>query len=328
MAMFSVVTGARAGHETFELRDEAAGSSVVVVPTLGNACVAFRVTTASGNWHVLDEPPDADALVRRTTNYGIPILYPWPNRVRGGVFTFRGRRVQLPTAGAGPHAIHGLTRLMPWNVEASGTDRTGAFIRCAVQVGGGQSPFPFATTLRVEYRLSGQSIGMRAEATNDTTVAAPTGFGIHPWFTLPLGPNGSRDACMLTLPAREIWELEELVTTGRRLPVPPDLDLRDGRTLAALALDHVYTGLALEDGWCTATVDDTTNARRIEVASDAAFREHVVYAPSSRNVVCLEPYTCTTDAFNLDERGVDAGTVALLPGQRWSGTLVVRARQS
>jgi aldose 1-epimerase len=40
--------------------------------------------------------------------------------------------------------------------------------------------------------------------------------------------------------------------------------------------------------------------------------------------VCLEPYTCTTDAINLEQRGVDTGWRVLDPGREWSGVVELR----
>jgi len=38
-------------------------------------------------------------------------------------------------------------------------------------------------------------------------------------------------------------------------------------------------------------------------------------------VVCLEPYSGTTNAVNLHFEGVDAGLVILEPGQVWDATV-------
>lgn len=46
------------------------------------------------------------------------------------------------------------------------------------------------------------------------------------------------------------------------------------------------------------------------------FREFVVFTPPQRSCVCLEPYTCATDAIHLAARGIDAGWRVLSPGQR------------
>jgi aldose 1-epimerase len=37
--------------------------------------------------------------------------------------------------------------------------------------------------------------------------------------------------------------------------------------------------------------------------------------------MCLEPYTCTTDAINLQQRGVDAGLIVLPPDGLWAATI-------
>ena len=43
-------------------------------------------------------------------------------------------------------------------------------------------------------------------------------------------------------------------------------------------------------------------------------------------MLCIEPYTCATDALNLQARGVDAGLLTLPPGGRWSAGYTISAR--
>ena len=50
-------------------------------------------------------------------------------------------------------------------------------------------------------------------------------------------------------------------------------------------------------------------------------RGWVVFAPTNRPVICLEPYTCATDAHNLHARGLDAGMIVLPPGETWEGRI-------
>ena len=45
--------------------------------------------------------------------------------------------------------------------------------------------------------------------------------------------------------------------------------------------------------------------------SSPVFRELVVFTPEHRQAFCLEPYTCTTDAVNLQSRGLDTGWLEL-----------------
>jgi aldose 1-epimerase len=51
------------------------------------------------------------------------------------------------------------------------------------------------------------------------------------------------------------------------------------------------------------------------VYSDPAFTDYVMFTPGSRDAVAIEPYTCTTDAVNLQEAGIEAGWRVLPAGQ-------------
>jgi aldose 1-epimerase len=62
----------------------------------------------------------------------------------------------------------------------------------------------------------------------------------------------------------------------------------------------------------------------VEVSAGPDFRDWVIYAPSDRPVVAIEPYTCAPDAFNLASRGVDAGARTLAPGAQWRGAIEIR----
>jgi aldose 1-epimerase len=255
-------------------------------------------------------------------------MFPWPNRVRDGRFTFGGREVELPLPQGRPHAIHGLTRERAWTVEKSGTDGDGAFCRASVTIG--EAPddvWPFPARLTVEYWLDGGSLSIHAEAENIGSTRMPMGFGIHPWFDVPFGSDTSRDAMELRARAERYWELDDtLCTTGPVRPVSDGIDLRSWSPIAGRFVDDVYTDLSLEDGWFTAEVRDPANGRTIAVRSDISFREHVVFAPLHSDVVCLEPYTCTTDAFNLAVHGRDSGMFVLEPGQAWRGVIQIIAR--
>jgi aldose 1-epimerase len=325
---FRVSTGEQVGHSVVVLSDLEAETQAILVPSFGFPCIAFRVTIDGGIWNVLSEPPDAESFATRVGRYGLPLMYPWPNRIRAGTFTFEGRECTMPVGGRGPHAIHGLTRERPWTVAESGADEQAAFCRAHVRTG--ESPddvWPFQSELSFEYRLRGRTLGMRAVATNLGSSPMPMGFGIHPWFDVPFGSASSRDEMEIRANADAYWDLDEtLCTTGSVRPAAEGTDLRGWSAIAGRFIDDVYTDLQLDGGWFTAEVRDPANGRSIAVRSDRAFREHVVFAPLHSAVICLEPYTCTTDAFNLTARGLDAGTIVLAPGQTWSGTMAIEAR--
>ncbi len=59
---------------------------------------------------------------------------------------------------------------------------------------------------------------------------------------------------------------------------------------------------------------DPAAGLEIRQSFDSAFRELVVYTPPHGRSVCLEPYTCITDAIHLSELGIDGGWRVLDPG--------------
>jgi aldose 1-epimerase len=276
---------------------------------------------------VLTEPPTLSAFLTRPTRYGIPILFPWPNRIRDGRFTFEGRDFQLPLTPGAPHASHGFVRQRPWTVQSAGADERGAFCRASIDLGeSADDAWPFPCRLTLEYRLFGSALGIQAEAENLGTAPMPMGFGIHPWFDVPFGPTGTRGEMELRVPASTFWELDDsFCTTGNVRPVGDGFDARGWRPLEDRFVDDVFTGLTLQNGWFVAELRDPSSGQQITVRSDGAFREHVVFAPHYADVVCLEPYTCATDAFNLAARSLDSGMVVLEPGQAWRGQIVIQA---
>ena len=187
-------------------------------------------------------------------------------------------------------------------------------------------PWPFKSRLTMEYRLSGSTLSIRADAENVDVVPMPMGFGLHPWFTVPFKAGSPRGGHELKVPGSAIWELESNLPTGTIVPAESIFDARDWRPLDDTLLDDVYTSLELEDGWFTARLRDPASGREVTVRSDGAFREHVAYAPLHIQAVCLEPYTCTTDAFNLAARGIDGGMMVLEPGARWRGRVAIEAK--
>ncbi len=282
------------------------GALAEIVPAWGGSVVALEI----GGRPVL-EPAPFDEIARKPTSYGIPILFPFPNRIRDGRFSFEGVELRIDPP------RHGLVRDKPWRVTGSGARQTEAWVTLrldardhpeAILV---QFPFPFE--LDITYRLGAQTFELEAFARNVGGRAMPAGFGIHPYFDAPAGGN-------VSVPASELWELSDSLPTGRIVPVDDRRDLRQPRAIAGLALDDLYTGVASDaDGLARCAILDPGRRTLIEF-EPRSLPEVVVYTPPSRRAICIEPQSCPTDAFNLAARGIDAHVVRLEPGNaaRWS----------
>ena len=201
---YGVTSEVRDQIEVFSLKD-GARAVAEIAPALGNNCYSFSAGTA-----VL-EPVDFAEFRQRPTSYGIPILFPFPNRVRDGRFRFGGEEY------APDPPRHGFVRDKAWVVEQYGaSEEEGAWIISSFDTAAyGErilKSFPFPFRLEVTYRLKNGALEMATIARNTGTREMPVGFGIHPYFRLPA--NG-----VVTVPASERWELSDSLPTGNVLAV-------------------------------------------------------------------------------------------------------------
>lgn len=331
MGGYSVLERRESDELVVELRDDRAMCSAVIVPGIGATCNRFTWSHQGESLELISGAPDYQTLRQTPILYGNPILFPFPNRIRDGKFGFRGRRIDLPINEPERHnAIHGLVYNRPWDVVESGaSDGEGAWVtlrfssRSFPEV---EAAFPFPFQAEYTYRLKGGALVNEFKATNVGDAPMPMGFGVHPWFRAPLSKKGSRGACRVKAPVSGVWRLDDrLLPTGDIVPPKPERDLARGVPLADEEYDDVYSGLN-RNGPSEAVYTDPGTGVEIAVISDRVFRELVIYAPLSRDIVCLEPYTCVTDAFNLEAQGIDAGMIVLEPGESWSATIVYSPR--
>jgi aldose 1-epimerase len=313
---YRIASEIRDGVEIFSLHSTD-DTYVTIAPRWGNACVAFKV-------HGVDvlEPVEWQELQKHPTSYGIPILFPFPNRIRDGTFTFRGRRyVVTPPR-------HGFVRQRPWNVLATGaSDEDGAWLRSrleATQYPEILTQFPWPFRIDVGYRLKDSTLHI------ETTVQhvgaqgdMPMGFGLHPYFRHP-------ERGTVHVPARRRWELIDSLPTGKLLEVEGRYDLRRPKDLADVGVvDDIWTDLIADArGTLRCILQDLSSGLQTVVECDPEQFPHVVVytPPVPRRAICIEPYTCPTDGFNLQNRGVESHLMVLRPGETITLNVRIAAR--
>jgi aldose 1-epimerase len=312
-------------HTVYVLEDRDAGSSARVLADFGFNCYSFRCRSGSRECELLrTQDHFADEPARASGN-GTPILFPFPNRIRGGQFAFGGKTYQLTRNERGANAIHGLIIDRPWRV--AGIDEktaavTGEFqlTRDAPEL---RDLWPADFVIAIEYRVEGKRLTSRVRISNPGQMPLPWGFGTHPYFRVPFVVPSEPHECVIEAPVTERWELEDLIPTGRRQPLDRSVGLDGTRPFTQLKFDDVFTGLQFQEGWCRCRVLDRTAGLALVYRFDRFFRELVIYTPPDHSAICFEPYTCITDAINLQSRGIDAGLRVLAPGESAEGTMIL-----
>jgi aldose 1-epimerase len=315
-----VETQTRGGRTVYLLHDEITGSSASILPSYGFNLFDLRLPFAGQVRPVLVAADDFAENPSHPARSGTPILFPFPNRIRDGRFSFQGRNYQLP-ANNGPNAIHGFAMDANWDVLDHGANADEAFVTGRYQIAkhspASRSLWPTDAVLQVRYSLAGRRLSMKVTVSNPTADDLPCGFGIHPYFRLPFAPGGDLERTKVILPASKYWVLKDFLPTGEVRPVEPRLDFRDGQPMKGLKLDDVLTGLLIPGERAAARLVDLEKNAEFQLTFGKGIRELVVYTPSGRpDVIAVEPYTQTTDAINLQAQGIDAGLRVLKHGEQ------------
>ena len=313
-----ITTENRGGRIVYTLHDDASKASASILPSYGFNLFDLRLPVGKEVLPIIDAFPDFVENPRSPGRNGIPVLFPYPNRVKNGTFTFQGKTYSLPINN-GPNAIHGFAISAPWDVVEQSTDGGEAAITGHYQISK-NSPemlknWPTDASLKIRYGLSGRKLTMTVTVSNPTADDLPYGFGVHPYFRCPFR-GADLEKTKVILPAARYWVLDEFVPTGETKPVDARLDFRKGQAMKGLKLDDVLAGLSFTGETCVCRLVDETLGAEFLLSFDRNIRELVVYTPpGDGNIISLEPYTQTTDAVNLATKKIDGGLRVLGHGK-------------
>jgi len=323
MQDYSITLSIQEDVKVYSLKDSKTGSEVKIIPELGNTCIAFQRKIKGKCIDLIEPVPGISKIKERPSGFGNPILFPFPNRVREGKYTFEDKTYEFETKTDLGNSIHGLVYTRPWQVVSKQTSNEFASLVSCFKMSdfpGLEKQYPFPFELEVNYTLKDGALFFDVEINNIGNGNMPMGFGIHPYFSAPIFEDTDPSKCIIRVPASKYWELDQFLPTGRILEVENQFDLREGKAFGGIKLDNVLTGINSKE-WSRCTINDKPKRVRFVIQSDPQFREIVVYTPPERNAIAIEPYTCTTDAVNLQRKGIDAGLIVLKPGEKFHGQI-------
>ena len=253
---------------------------------------------------VLGQRGGLEAYVAERKTFGIPLLYPWANRLGRRRFTVAGRDVDIDPARTPVRLdgnglpMHGLlSAKRGWSVERHDPSEMVARFDFAAH-SDLMATFPFGHELTLHARLDAErlTIATTVDATGDAPV--PIAFGFHPYLRLP---GVEREHWHVEIPVTERLLLDdEMLPTGETAPV----QVRPG-PLGTRTFDDGYVApgapFVLEGP-----------ARRIELAFESGYPYAQVFAPPGDALIAFEPMTAPTNAL------VDGNDLTVLaPGDRY-----------
>ncbi len=307
--------------DTITLADPAGGAVASVLVDRGFNCCDLRLAGHGHQIEVLWSDPGFATGDGHPGASGIPILFPYPGRLRGRVLDWQGRAYPLEGDDQGGNAIHGFVMTRPWRIVQRAADHVVGQFQARVDDPNLLAGWPADFRITARYQLAHGELRAAYLIENPDERPLPCGFGLHPYFRVPLG-SASADDCRVELPVTTRWELRDKLPTGRTRPVDADR-FRSGLRFADLNADDVFGGLVFEDEWCVWRVVDPRSGVRVKIALDRAFRACVVYNPPHREAVCLEPYTCVPNAVELQAAGIDSGWRMLPAGASFEARMTI-----
>lgn len=281
--------------------------SVGIIPKAG----ANMFSLTLGEEELLWQAPSIKAV--QTSEYGNPVLYPTPNRVRSSQFTFNGVTYKFKPNWK-EHFLHGLVHGTEWRFEPPRASSNGASLLTYIDFEPGHKLFdwwPFRHKISLLFNLDEIGVRVTFSVENYDQKPIPFGFAMHPFFNI----LGSRSQTFIAVPAQKHMQAEGLLPTGLlEDPAGHTLDIRRLTPLLQLDLDDVYWGMTPEN---PARYEVRDKGIRVTCQASAEFTHMVVYTPRQR-FFCLENQTCSTDAHNLHHKGLaqQAHLLIVQPGKK------------
>lgn len=268
------------------LRDPSSSLEAQFVPDAG----MIGASLTDSGVQLLGQRRGLDAYVADGKTMGIPILYPWANRLGANTYTAEGATVTLTPGKNGvrpdPNGlpIHGVLAAYPrWRVTVESVNELTAELDFGADAELLAS-FPFPHLLALTVRLSAQALMVRTAVTPTGDQAVPLCFGFHPYLQLP---GVSRDQWIIETPPLRRLRLDE-----RGLPA--------GESSRQQASTEALGDKTFDDGYDHVPVGAvfavSGGGRRIEVHFEQGYPAAQIFAPPEEDVVCFEPMTAPTDA--------------------------------
>jgi aldose 1-epimerase len=230
-------------------------------------------------------------------------LVPFVNRIRGGTFDFRGRRVTLaPNMSGDPSPLHGQGWRGSWQVVEHG--RCGATLQFDHRAG----EWPWRYVAQQHFMLDPAGLEVVLECTNLSPDPMPCGLGQHPYFHCT-------PATRIRTDVTHVWTVDDCVLPVDMVPAAGRFDLAD-TGVCGLGLDHGFGGW----GGAARLTDPAWPFAIAMTSPDAAFFQ--LYSPATGGIFVAEPVSHANAALNAPEaEWAELGLCVLDPGERMALTM-------
>ncbi|TPG29817.1 aldose 1-epimerase [Mycolicibacterium hodleri] len=272
--------------EAVTLTDPSSSMTATYVPLAGMVATSL----SDGENEFLGQRRGLDAYITAGKTMGIPILYPWANRLSASKYEINGAVVTLTPGTGGVRAdengapIHGVLAAYPgWLV----TERSDNSLTAVLDYAGAPrllASFPFPHILSQRATLADRTLTVETTVTPTTVASVPLCFGYHPYLTIPGVP-------------RTDWLLE--TPTMRHLPVN-DRGIPTGAHGEWIGSAEPLKSREYDDGFDQVPEGSvfavSGGDRRIDVTFLEGYPAAQLFAPGNDDVIGIEPMAAPTNS--------------------------------
>jgi aldose 1-epimerase len=302
---------------TVGLRDTEGSLEATFLPGAGMLCCSLR----HRGEELLAQNAGVAKYVQSGKTMGIPLLYPWANRLGAFEYSVGARTVAVPhdttrvALDGNGLPIHGVIGgRMEWEVVGApheGAQSLAARLRWSPSRPQLFGVFPFEHDVHYEARLTGGRLEIEVTVHACGKDLVPVAFGFHPYLSLPGVP---RERWVVELP-----EMQRLGLDAQQIPVGPEGTAPSSRfELAEHEFDDGFDAVGETAQFVVATA-----SRRLSVELLGGYGCAQVYAPRTGQFICFEPMTAPADALRS---GLDLRV--LEPGERHRASFAVRVEET
>ncbi|RPI78994.1 MAG: hypothetical protein EHM45_04515 [Desulfobacteraceae bacterium] len=312
MSEFTIAQITRNGFTIEQLRNEATGEWVEIIPALGG--MVHRLALGKNGPRDL-LAFDADWELPGNPLFRGRMLFPFSDRIPRAQYIYENRIFHLAANSAEDGgAIHGLVYDQAFTTIKRTLDQAGCALLLEYRIEPARfQGYPFDVILRIRYVLNAAGFGLTFEITNPGAEAAPLTLGWHPYFSF----GGLLEEVTLQNDARQYVEVgPDLI---------PTLDLRQTKDsafdfckTASVANREIDMTLACPENGRTVLAGKN---RKIFLFQDPRFFKYTqIYIPKDHGSIAVEPLSAATNAFNFHGLGLRV----LPPGKRLRAAVSVQ----
>ncbi|OBJ96865.1 aldose epimerase [Mycolicibacterium conceptionense] len=270
------------------LHDPSSSLTATYVPAAGMICTSLADDDTGIEY--LGQRRGLQAYLTDGKTMGLPILYPWANRLSANEYRVGDTTVRVTPGANGVRAdahgapMHGVLAANPdWQV----VEQTGNTLTADLDWGaesGRLATFPFPHRLSMAVTLADRTLTVSTTVAPTADRSVPLCYGYHPYVTIPGVPR--EDWQLQTPPMRHLLVDDLGLPTGESREWPGGAP-RLGTTELDDGFDHVEPGsvFTLSGG-----------SHRIDVRFDDGYTAAQLFAPVNDAVMGIEPMAAPTDA--------------------------------